>query len=131
MDKFYGRTEELAALRRLDERMRSQGCARMAAVFGYPNMGTTTLVQHVFDKDDIPVLTLAVDANQPEQCQVKSFVEKVKSKLQLAEDETQKIQTFSDLLRFLMGCSYTLPMRLIIDDCQNIGQLPSAQAEGL
>lgn len=123
MKKFYGRTGELAALRKLDERMRSQGSARMAVISGYPNMGTTTLLQHIFDKDDIPVLTLAVDANQPEQCQVKSFVESVKSKLQLAEDETQKLHTFSELLRFLMECSYTLPMRLIIDDCQNIDEI--------
>ena len=58
--RFYGRTEEIATLRRFWSVVQNRKTAQMVSVFGRRRVGKTTLIRKAFENETAPVLSFMV-----------------------------------------------------------------------
>ena len=118
--KFYGRTEELSAIRHEDSLMQERGSARMVVVTGRRRVGKTTLLLKAFADSDIPTIYFTVKRTQTEDVLTQVWMQSIAQKLNLDIEFLPYVDRLSQVVAYAMKISERQPVRFIIDECQEL-----------
>lgn len=122
--KFYNREKELAFLKSIKERTKTE--AQMTVVVGRGRIGKTSLLKKAVENEDTALYLFVTRKNEVLICE--EFKEEIERKLQvkLFGSFTQ----FKDLFQYLMDLSATRIFSLIIDEFQEFNNVnPSVYSE--
>ena len=116
--KFYGRKEELTALRK--EICKLNIGSRLAVITGRRRVGKTTLILKACQDSGLPYVYFYVQRKYSEEELAKEWLFQIRSALQLSEDDGPARLKLSSIIRYVMQKSMTQPMILVIDECQEL-----------
>ena len=116
--KFYGRTEELASLRKV--RDISHNFARFTVVTGRRRIGKTELVRQAFDDGNGEYLHLVI-TKKPEKVQCAALQREAVRALKLTIHGT--CEHFAELFEELMKESVNRPFTLVLDEFQEFDKV--------
>ena len=118
---FFGRTEEVALLRKIRDAARSR--ARFTVLTGRRRIGKTALLRHALDDGAMPYLHLPV-TRQPEKTLCAEFQEEAERVLKLGILGTAT--RFADLFARIMEASKKTPFTVVLDEFQEFDRIDPA-----
>lgn len=125
--KFYGREQEMEALRWQLQRAKETKTARMAVVSGRRRIGKTTLIRKAFEHSAEPFLYYFVTGHSTESEMARLLVAQASQILDIKY--APAITKVSDAVAWLLDCSRTKPLVLVLDECQNLDRWPNVWSE--
>lgn len=114
--KFYGRQEEMDSLRWQFQTTQATKVARMAVVTGRRRIGKTTLIQKAFQDIHAPFLYYFVTGMSSEEAMTRSLVAMASERLSIRFPPA--LSKLADAIGWLLECSKTQPLVLVLDECQ-------------
>lgn len=117
--RFYGREEELTALRNYLQIVRTKNVSQMVTVIGRRRVGKTTLILKAFEeaKADIPIFYFFVERRATEEELVAAWLADVCRAYDV--EFPPAIATIAELVNYLMTLSRQRECVCIIDECQD------------
>ena len=117
--RFYGRKEELKALRNYLQIVRTKSVSQMVTVIGRRRVGKTTLVLKAFEevRTDIPVFYFFVERRATEEELVATWLADVCRAYDV--EFAPAITSVAELVNYLMSLSRQRECVCIIDECQD------------
>ena len=125
--KFYGREQEMQALRWQFQRAQETKVARMAVVTGRRRIGKTTLIRKAFENSALPFIYYFVTGNSDEAEMARLLVAQASQSLDIKYPPA--ITKFSDAIGWLLDTSRIKPLVLVIDECQQLDSWPNFWGE--
>ena len=111
--KFFGREAEIKELH--DIRQRSASSAQFTIVTGRRRSGKTSLLLKAFDDDKKMLYFFVARKSEAELCN--DFIAEIKEKLQIPI--LGDVNRFSDIFKFLLQLSVSMPLTIVIDEFQD------------
>ena len=125
--KFYGREQEIEALRWQFQRAQETKVARMAVVTGRRRIGKTTLIRKAFENSVFPFIYYFVTGNSNEEEMARLLVEQAARQLDIKY--LPAITKVSDAIGWLLESSHSRPLVLVFDECQQLDSWPNFWSE--
>ena len=122
--KFYGRENELAALK--SELLQIKSRSRLGVVTGRRRIGKTTLLLKAAEESGLPTLYFFVQRKYSEAELAHACLDQVRELFHLTEDEGPARLKLSAVIRFIMKITADRPTILILDECQEIDRIQPA-----
>lgn len=115
--KFYGRTEEIAALQKHLDLVKETAASRMVVVYGRRRVGKTTLVNEAFRNVDVTYLYFFVAGSGKEELMAR-WKAKIVEVFGLKRESN--ISSLADFIAWVMELSEHRPVVLVFDECQEL-----------
>ncbi len=119
--RFYGREEEISALRSFWETVRRQNVSQMVSVIGRRRVGKTTLVLKAFENEAVPFLYLFVSQRVSESDLVQAWLDEVCRVFKL--EFAPNLKSAAEVIRFVMTMAKDKECVCVIDECQELKTL--------
>lgn len=116
--KFYGREEELLALKR-EWALLSKG-SRLAVLFGRRRVGKTRLIVEFCEKNALPYFYFSVKRQYSEKQLARAWCAELRREYGLAEADEPDRERLCDAVRLAMKLSKGRPAVFVIDECQEL-----------
>ena len=115
--RFYGRTEEIRALRHFLDTTKSTGTAQLVNVMGRRRVGKTTLIAKSFENIDVPVFSFTVQ-ERAEEATTKAWLDEL---CRVYHPEfVPEVHDLPSVISFAMTLAQQRPCVFVIDECQDI-----------
>lgn len=125
--RFYGREQEMQALRWQFQRAQETKVARMAVVTGRRRIGKTTLIRKAFEGSLDPFIYYFVTGNTDEEEMAQLLVAQAAQCLDIRYPPA--ITKVSDAIGWLLETSHSKPLILVLDECQQLDGRPKFWSE--
>ncbi len=125
--KFYGREQEIEALRWQFQRAQETKVARMAVVTGRRRIGKTTLIRKAFEASVFPFIYYFVTSSSNEEEMAQLLVAQASRCLDIKYPPA--ITKVADAIGWLLEMSHSKPLVFVLDECQQLDSWPNFWSE--
>lgn len=115
--RFYGRKEEIAALKHFLSAVEASHTSQLVNVLGRRRVGKTTLIAKAFSEVSLPVFSFVVQARS-EQSTVQAWLSELVRVYQ--PEFVPQVHSLSEVISFAMTLSNERACVFIIDECQEL-----------
>lgn len=122
--KFFGRDEEIEALRR--EVRISETHSRLVVITGRRGVGKTTLSLKVAFESARPMLYFLCRRGYAQEALAGVWMDDVRETFGLADDAGPRRLTLANVIKFVMSLSREKPCVMILDECQELDDVAPA-----